>query len=91
MNFTEAMKEGVFTRLEQIEPKLTASKVWAERKHDLDAVMNAMDAETYNAVWDLIYPMFDLYSRFFYAAGMQDGMKITGAEFPLEICGDRQT
>ena len=90
MRFYDAMRESVFTRLEQIEPTLTRSREYLEGMKALEAELDALPGEAAERVRDAITHMFDLYSRFFYAAGMQDGVKITGADFPLEICGDRQ-
>ena len=87
MSFYDAMRESVFTRLEQIEPALTRSQGYQEGMKALEAELDVLPCEDAERVRDAVTHMFDLYSRFFYAAGMQDGEKITEADFPLRMIG----
>ena len=87
MSFYDAMKQGLFVRLEQIEPTLTRSREYREADMEKEAVLNTLDAETADRLRTSILSLFDLYSRFFYCAGMQDAAKITQDDFPLQMIG----
>ena len=85
MSFYDAMREGIITRMEQIEPELTRTSEYRAAHCELDSELDSMPADSADRVRETVTRLFDLYSRYFYAAGIQDGQKITGEDFPLQM------